>query len=226
MSTYWLTCWKYRGKYLENILKNYLPAQMIVNILANILKILREIFWKHVRKQIGHWKAIYKHQWLSTYWLKYWKYLGKCFENMLGNKLEKHLLAPNIVSISAVSETSQSWRKYFALWKPTRAENIFHSHVQNKVEMYFSWTNFTQISDANIPNAKEGPKLNIFCCAKKLFRQINLQNFPQISTKINHNQHRVNLPLTIFFNSVGYNRLIQNNGMVSKFQNIEIFTNH
>ena len=145
------------------MLQSHLQAPMIVNILAKILKISWEMFWKHVRKQIG-----------------------------------KHLLAPNIVSISAVSETSQSWRKYFALWKPTRADNIFYSHVQNKVEMYFSWTNFTQISDANIPNAKEGPKLNIFCCAKKLFRQINLQNFPQISTKINHNQHPLNLALYLY----------------------------
>ena len=126
------------------------------------------------------------------------KHPGKYFENMLGNKLEKHCWPPNIVNISAVSETSQSWRKYFALWKPTRADNIFYSHVQNKVEMYFSWTNLTQISDANIPNAKEGPKLNIFCCAKKLFRQINLQNFPQISTKINHNQHPLNLALYLY----------------------------
>ena len=145
------------------MLQSHLQAPMIVNILAKILKISWEMFWKHVRKQIG-----------------------------------KHLLAPNIVSISAVSETSQSWRKYFVSESQPEPKIFSVPMLKKKVEMYFSWTNFTQISDANIPNAKEGPKLNIFCCAKKLFRQINLQNFPQISTKINHNQHPLNLALYLY----------------------------
>ena len=66
------------------------------------------------------------------------KHPGKYFENMLGNKLEKHLLAPNIVSISAVSETSQSWRKYFVSESQPEPKIFSVPMLKKKVEMYFS----------------------------------------------------------------------------------------